>query len=99
MWNLYVISVLILYAPSRQQWAGVPLNPMHEQLCVLVDIFTCTRYKWLVVLTNGYAVVGDEGNMQEADTNAIVRTRGHEPTFEPTGKVLILQNLMHEIKF
>lgn len=23
MWNLYVISVLILYAPSRQNWEGV----------------------------------------------------------------------------
>ena len=28
------------------------------------------------MLTNDYAVVGAEGNLQEADTNAIVRTRG-----------------------
>ena len=33
-------------------------------------------YLHVLVLTNGYAVVGGEGNLQEADTNAIVRTRG-----------------------
>ena len=37
------------------------------------------------MLTNGYAVIGAEANLQDADTNAIVRTRGGDADADAAG--------------